>query len=55
MKHIVVKPNPLHLRVYINDTPSLDLIPKEVINMIISELDKQIQSEVLSKKNKPPD
>lgn len=54
MKHIVVKPNPLHLHVYINDTPSLDLIPKEIINMIISELDKQIQSEVLNEKTKPP-
>lgn len=54
MKHITVKPNPLHVRVYINDTPSLDLIPKDVINMIVSELDKQIQAEVSAQKQKPP-
>lgn len=48
MKEISMEYNPLNLKVFINGEPSIDLIPKDTLDMIITELDKQIQADALS-------
>lgn len=48
MKELIMEFNPLELKVFINDYPSINLIPKDTLNMIITELDKQIQADAKS-------
>ena len=48
MKELSMEYNPLNLKVLINGEPSIDLIPKDTLDMIITELDKQIQADTLS-------
>ncbi len=48
MKELTMDFNPLGLKVFINEEPSLDLIPKDTLDLIITELDKQIQEDARS-------
>ena len=48
MKELTMDFNPLGLKVFINKEPSLDLIPKDTLDLIITELDKQIQEDARS-------
>lgn len=48
MKEVIMDFNPLGLKVFINEEPSFDLIPKDTLNLIITELDKQIQEDARS-------
>lgn len=48
MKELTMDFNPLGLKVFINEEPSLDLIPKDTLDLIITELDKQIQEDAKS-------
>lgn len=53
MKELIMEFNPLELKVFINKYPSINLVPKDTLDLIISELDKQIQDDAKSFIEKP--
>lgn len=53
MKELFMEFNPLELKVFINEYPSINLVPKDTLDLIISELDKQIQDDAKSFIEKP--
>lgn len=49
MKEIMVKNNFLNLKVFINDVPNVEIIPKEEMDMIVTALEKEINDFVTQK------